>query len=203
MKIVIATNNKDKFREIIYIFSPENIGVDLVFGGTYGFDPPEESGRTFFENARIKAEFFCKNTSLPSLADDSGLEVEFLNGAPGIFSSRYAGPGCSYSDNNRKLLAQLKDVPDSQRKARFVCVAVLVLPDGRVFSAEGTVEGKVTMTPRGVGGFGYDPIFELPDGRTMAELSTDEKNRISHRSKAFSKMREIIKHLIDEPDNQQ
>lgn len=198
MQIILATNNRHKFDEISKIFT---IGVDLIWGGITKIKPPEETGQTFFENARIKAEYFSRNTSLPALADDSGLEVEILNGAPGIFSARYAGPGCSYDDNNRKLLKELENIPDEQRGAKFVCVAVLAFPDGRIFSTEGVITGKIARRPRGTGGFGYDPIFELPDGRTMAELSQEEKNKISHRGKAFRKMQEIIRKII-EVDNQ-
>ena len=198
-RIVIGTANRHKFAEIEKILCPEDIGVELFFGGDLVSESPLETGTDFLENALIKARFYCEHTEIPTIADDSGLMVEALQGAPGVFSARYAGQNCSYDDNNRKLLRQLERIPPDRRKAKFVCVAVLYLPDGRDFVATGTLEGKIATAPRGNGGFGYDPIFELPDGRTVAEISAVEKNQISHRAKAFMQMRGIISILFGMP----
>jgi XTP/dITP diphosphohydrolase len=191
-KIVIGTGNRHKFAEIADILMPAQIGVELLLGGDLVDRTPDETGKDFYENALLKARYYCEKTGYASIADDSGLMVEALDGAPGLFSARYSGEVCTYSDNNRKLLTQLADVPAEKRAAKFICTAILYLPDGRSFSAVGIIEGKIAFTPRGAGGFGYDPIFELPDGRTIAELPDGEKSRISHRAKAFSQMREIM-----------
>ncbi len=196
MRIVIGTANRDKFREIERILRPADLGVELLFGGELSSQKPDETGKTFYENALIKAKFYSQLSGLPAVADDSGLVVYALDGAPGVFSSRYAGEGCTYEDNNRKLLRELIGVPAEQRGAKFVCTAVLYVPEDGDFVATGVLEGRIADAPRGVGGFGYDPVFQLPDGRTVAELSPEEKNRISHRAKAFSQMREIIKSIL-------
>ena len=195
-EVVLATSNKHKFFEIKNILLPEELGIELVFGGELIDSAPAETGSTFFENALIKARFYGQKTNMPSLADDSGLVVPALGGKPGIMSARFAGEGCTYEDNNRKLLEMMESLPDEVREAKFVCVAVLWLPCGEVFSTKGELHGKITREPRGTGGFGYDPVFELPDGRTVAELSSQEKNAISHRAKAFKKMRKLIIELI-------
>ena len=195
-EVILATSNKHKFFEIKNILLPEELGIELIFGGELVDGAPAETGSTFFENALIKARFYGQKTNMPSLADDSGLVVPALGGKPGIMSARFAGEGCTYEDNNRKLLKMMESLPDEMRGAKFVCVAVLWLPGGEVFSTKGELHGKITREPRGTGGFGYDPVFELPDGRTVAELSSQEKNAISHRAKAFKKMRKLIIELI-------
>jgi len=195
-KVILATSNKHKFFEIKNILLPEELGIELIFGGELVDSAPPETGSTFFENALIKARFYGQKTNMPSLADDSGLVVPALGGKPGIMSARFAGEGCTYEDNNRKLLKMMESLPDEMRGAKFVCVAVLWLPYGEVFSTKGELHGKITREPRGTGGFGYDPVFKLPDGRTVAELSPQEKNAISHRAKAFKKMRKLIIELI-------
>jgi len=195
-KVILATSNKHKFFEIKNILLPEELGIELIFGGELVDSAPPETGSTFFENALIKARFYGQKTNMPSLADDSGLVVPALGGKPGIMSARFAGEGCTYEDNNRKLLKMMESLPDEMRGAKFVCVAVLWLPYGEVFSTKGELHGKITREPRGTGGFGYDPVFELPDGRTVAELSSQEKNAISHRAKAFEKMRKLIIEII-------
>ena len=195
-KVILATSNKHKFFEIKNILLPEELGIELIFGGELVDSAPPETGSTFFENALIKARFYGQKTNMPSLADDSGLVVPALGGKPGIMSARFAGEGCTYEDNNRKLLKMMESLPDEMRGAKFVCVAVLWLPYGEVFSTKGELHGKITREPRGTGGFGYDPVFELPDGRTVAELAPQEKNAISHRAKAFKKMRKLIIELI-------
>ena len=149
-----------------------------------------EDGDTFFENAMKKARTVAEVTGLMALADDSGLEVDALNGAPGVRSARFAGPEASDADNNRKLLRELRDVPDGKRSSRFRCVMVLYHPSGRWISAEGSCEGMITQKPRGNSGFGYDPIFFVPEmGKTMAQIGPEEKNRISHRGGALRELK--------------
>lgn len=154
---------------------------------------PEETGATFEENALIKALYYRNAFNMPCIADDSGLEVDALKGAPGVFSARYAGPGCTYDDNNRKLLTALLNVPDHARTARFVCCAAFADTDASIYIVRGTVEGWIAFTPAGDNGFGYDPIF-IPDGenRTFAEFSASEKHSISHRGRAFRRFREYL-----------
>ncbi len=192
LKIVIGTANKHKFEEIEKILRPSELNVELIFGGDIVPKKPDETGKDFYENALLKAKYYSQRSGLPALSDDSGLMVDVLNGAPGIFSARYAGEKCNYDDNNRKLLTMLDNIPENNRTAKFVCTAVLYLPDSRNFVATGVLEGKIAKIPRGTGGFGYDPVFELPDGRTVAEIPQEFKNQISHRAKAFLQMRGII-----------
>ncbi len=156
----------------------------------------EETGTTFWENAILKAQTYAARTGLPALADDSGLMVDALGGAPGVYSARYAPTPAARIE---KLLAALTDVPDAQRTAHFVCVVALATPDGRLIAAEGRVEGKITFAPRGSGGFGYDPIFELPNGQTMAELSAEVKNTLSHRGRALERLRPLAAALAALP----
>ena len=152
----------------------------------------EETGTSFEENAFLKARTIAKITGLPSVADDTGLEVDALGGAPGIFSARYAGESCTYEDNVKKLLSELSGIATDRRTARFITVAVYVDKETEL-SAEGVVEGVITEKPEGFGGFGYDPVFSVLDmKKTYAELSDEEKNRVSHRGKAI---RSLIKKL--------
>jgi len=137
----------------------------------------------------------CEFSGHPAIADDTGLYVSALDGAPGIYAARFAGEDVTYEDNYRKLLREMENVPEGDRTAYFATIAALVLPDGREFVAEGRLNGRITRQPRGEGGFGYDPVFELPDGRTLAQIDAGEKNRISHRAEAFRKMRNIIENL--------
>lgn len=190
--IVLATKNDGKIKEIKHALS-----VDFVNWLTYkdfkDWPGLDESGETFKANARTKATGVAKYLATPALADDSGLEVDALNGQPGIMSSRFAGSEADDSKNNAKLLDMLKDTPYEQRKARFRCVLALVLPDGREFYAEGVAKGHIAFELSGSEGFGYDPIF-IPEGyqNTMAGLPLDEKNRISHRGRALAQMKEIL-----------
>ncbi len=183
-KVVLASNNAGKLQEFRSILA----GVlDIIALQDLGLKAdPEETGQSFEENARIKAEYTCRISGLPALADDSGLEVDALGGAPGIYSARYA-PG-SDADRVEKLLRDMNG--ELQRRARFVSVVALVWPDGRAVTARGTCEGRITVQPEGSGGFGYDPVF-LPEGfdRTFAQLSEEEKNHISHRGKAVALLR--------------
>jgi len=155
---------------------------------------PAESGDTYADNAIIKARFYARATGICALADDSGLEVEALDGAPGVFSARYAGAGASDADRRTLLLSELARVPIDKRKARFVCVVAIATPDERVLkTSEGTCTGRIIFEPRGEGGFGYDPLF-VPDGfdQTFAELPDAVKNRLSHRARALLKTRELL-----------
>jgi XTP/dITP diphosphohydrolase len=156
----------------------------------------EETGKTYAENALIKAQTAAYHTGTWALADDSGLEVDALGGQPGIFSARYAGPESTYADNTRKLLEELKGVPDGKRTARFVCSIALVSNNNRAYFTEGRVEGRIINESKGQNGFGYDPVFLLPGpGLTMAQLPPEEKNKISHRTLALNKMAPLIKSL--------
>ena len=158
----------------------------------------EESGETFEENARIKAQAYARASGLVSLADDSGLEVDALGGAPGVHSARYAGPAATDSDRYRKLLDALTRIPEGQRSARFRCVVAIALPDGAIYTADGSCEGEIGFTPRGEHGFGYDPVFVVQGhaGRTMAELSPDVKNKISHRARALAAIQPVLRKLL-------
>lgn len=183
--VVIATHNKHKFREIRRILRLPWPIKSLDEFPAYGV---RETGKTLEANALLKARAAVRRTGLPSLSDDTGLEVKALNGAPGVYSARYAGYGCSYEDNNRKLLRAMKGLPLSKRGALFRCVVALALPDGKHRFFEGRCPGRITAEIRGARGFGYDPVFEVKGaGKTFAEMSLGEKNRISHRFKAFAK----------------
>jgi XTP/dITP diphosphohydrolase len=191
-KLLLATNNKGKVRE--YQSLLKGIPYEIVTPVEQGIATEvDESGGSFEENARIKATILAKESGLLSLADDSGLEVDALGGEPGPFSRRHAGEGASDADRIDYLLARLKDVPEEKRTARFRCVIAIATPDGKVEFCSGECRGIITTTPRGDNGFGYDPIFYLPEpGKTMAELPPEEKNRISHRARAATKARELL-----------
>lgn len=183
VKIVAATNNLHKLREFKEILAP--LGYQVLSLKDAGISVEiEETGATFEENSRIKAKEILKLTGLPSLADDSGLEVDALNGEPGVFSARY----CEGSDEDRVdfLLNKMKQIEEKDRTARFVSVITLCFPDGDTIIARGTCEGKITFEPKGKNGFGYDPVFYVEQyHKTFAELTADEKNRISHRGNAL------------------
>ena len=185
MRLLLASGNRKKSAEVVAILR-EAAGGDLevlTLADFPGLESPEETGATFVENARIKARAGAAGSGLPTLGEDSGLAVDALGGAPGVYSARYAEGG----DRARweKLLREMAGVPAGERGARDVAAAVLALPDGREVIAEGTCEGRIADAARGEGGFGYDPVFLLPDGRTMAELSAAEKDAISHRGRAL------------------
>lgn len=196
-KIVFATANEGKVKEIKEIL--KDFPIEVVSMKEMGITADiEENGTTFEENSLIKARALAKLTGLPALADDSGLEVDYLNGEPGIYSARYLGRDTDYDYKNNYIINKLSDAQDKERSARFVCVISLVLPDGREFVERGVVEGLIGYEQRGENGFGYDPIFYLPEyGKTSAELSPDEKNKISHRGKALSAMKKLIMNLVD------
>ena len=194
-KIVFATTNAGKIKEIKEILADFDVEVVSMKEMNITTDV-EENGATFEENSLIKARVISKLTGLPALADDSGLEVDYLNGEPGIYSARYLGRDTDYDYKNNYIIDKLKDAKDEERSARFVCVISLVLPDGREFVKKGVMEGRIGYEIKGENGFGYDPIFYLPEyGKTSAEISAKEKNKISHRGKALSAMKEVITNL--------
>ena len=179
MKFIIATHNKKKLAEMERILNP--IGIEV---STAQLQEVDETGTTFAENAYLKANVACKETGLPAIADDSGLAVDALNGAPGIYSARYAGEHATDLQKMEKLLYELKDVPKEKRTARFVCSICCVFPNGDYITEEGTCEGTIAFELTGDGGFGYDPIF-LVGEQSFGQLSDEEKDRISHRGKAL------------------
>lgn len=188
-KILLATANRGKIKEIKHIL--EGLDLDIVTLDDYpGLSLPPEEGSTFRENALIKARGAALKTGVAVLADDSGLEVDFLGGRPGIRSARYAGTGASDKENWLKLLKELEGVPEEKRRARFRCAVALVWPDGGEEVFEGSFEGVILGEPRGGHGFGYDPVFFIPGmKKTAAELTPDEKNSVSHRAKALEKLK--------------
>ncbi len=185
IKLLVATNNPGKVREYEELLAGRPFQVTFPAAAGLELDVAE-TGDTFEANARLKALAFAQASGLLTLADDSGLEVDALAGAPGVYSARYAGPGAGDADRYGKLLAALEGVPQGQRTARFRCVIALAWPDGRLRLAEGRCEGQIGFGPRGDNGFGYDPVFVVEGygGRTMAELAPEIKNRISHRARA-------------------
>lgn len=188
-KLVVATKNEGKAREVARILA--DLPFEVVSLSDYPDAPDvEETGSTFFENATIKARAYAAFTGELTLADDSGLEVDALDGAPGVFSSRFAP---TTPERNAKLLEMMRDVPDGERSARFRCAIAIAAPDGQVRVSEGTVEGSIAHSEKGTNGFGYDPVFYVPElGKHMAELSPDEKNAISHRGKALAEARSVL-----------
>lgn len=197
-EVVISTRNRHKAGEIAAILP--DIGVKFLTLEDFPSAPEvAEDGRTLEENAVKKAKAAAAASGRWALADDTGLEVECLGGLPGLMSARFAGPGRDYAENNEKLLKELSGVPFGRRKAVFRCVMALASPEGRVIVEQGTLEGFITEAPRGSNGFGYDPLFLVPDGgRTLAEMSSDEKNIISHRHSAVLKMIPHLRGLAEE-----
>lgn len=179
-RLVVASKNPDKIAEIEAVLIPLGLAEEIV----RGLDWPEveEDGDTLAANALLKARAVTTVTGLPVVADDTGLEVKALGGSPGVRTARFAGPDATYGQNVELLLERMEGVAD--RSARFVTVAALVMPDGAEIIAEGAVDGRITQQPRGAGGFGYDPVFEVAD-RTLAEMGEGEKNEISHRARAL------------------
>ncbi len=198
MRIIFATGNKGKLKEINDILKDLNIPiVSLKDAGITS--EPEETGVTFEENAVIKAKYaadMLKCEDAIFMADDSGLEVDALGGEPGVYSARYMGEETPYSIKNKNIIDRLNGIENDKRTARFVCAIAAVLPDGRTIATRGTIEGKIGYEQRGENGFGYDPIFYLPDmSLSTAELSPDEKNKISHRGKALQAMKNKLKEI--------
>lgn len=196
-KIIFATGNEGKMREIRMIL--EDLGMEIFSMKEAGIQADvDENGTTFEENAVIKAKAIARLTQAIVLADDSGLEVDYLNKEPGVYSARYMGEDTSYRIKNQSLIDRLEGVPDEKRTARFVCVIAAALPDGRVLTTRGTIEGIIGYEERGEGGFGYDPIFFLPEyGCSTAELSMEKKNELSHRGKALRAMKEELKKALE------
>jgi len=195
LEIVLATRNSDKIREIKKIINNAN-AIFLSLDDFPGCPEVVEDGQTLEANARKKALVVSQYTKKLSLAEDTGLEVEALGGAPGIHSARFAGDNVRYEDNNKKLLKLMEKLPVEERRAKFRCVAALARPDGTVITCEGVCEGIIAFEMKGESGFGYDPLFLLPEyGKTFAELGEDIKNRISHRAQALTKIKKIIDKL--------
>ena len=186
MKYVMATHNPNKLLELQRILEPLHIEVT-----TADLQEVEETGTTFAENAFLKAQAACEQTGLPAVADDSGLAVDALDGAPGVYSARYAGPDATDAERMKKLLGELQNVPMEQRTARFVSAICVVYPGGERLDVEGVCEGRVAFEPRGCDGFGYDPIF-LVGEKTYAELSPAEKDAISHRGRALRELAALL-----------
>ena len=192
MQLLAATNNKGKLREYKRMLEP--LGFEILSLSDLSLQAdPEETGSSFAENARIKAEYVCALSGLPALADDSGLCVDALDGAPGIYSARYSGG--SDADNNQKLLQELKDVPMEKRTARFVCAICCAWPDGSFTETEGVCEGKIDFAPVGEEGFGYDPLFLSDEVGSFGLASPEEKDAVSHRGAA---LRELVARLKEE-----
>lgn len=210
-RVVLATNNAKKLAELRRVLAETGLELEVLGLGDFETYPePVEDGRTFDDNALIKARAAVQHTGLPALADDSGLEVDVLNRMPGVRSSRWAGPAGDDAANLRLVLDQIDDVADAERTGRFVCSMALVLPDlvmdptgrtpGQAFLQRGEVEGRIVRAPRGENGFGYDPIFQpLGEQRTTAEMSPAEKDAISHRGRAVRAMASFIKGLREHP----
>lgn len=196
MTLVIATGNRDKQQELVALLNSLNIEL-LPVDRWPGFVAPAETGRTLEENALIKALAAARHTCLPAIADDTGLEVEALDGRPGVYAARFAGEGATYADNRRKLLAEMRGVPEEQRTATFKTTAAICFPAGECRTVEGVCVGRITLEERGDGGFGYDSVFLVPAlGSTFAEMTATQKNAVSHRSAALAKMRGLIAELI-------
>ena len=191
MRVALASNNANKLREMKAILSP--LGWEILNMKELGIHvDPEENGLTFEENSKIKAVAVMEVSGLPAIADDSGVEVDALNGEPGVFSARYGGDACQDDKaRNRFLIKNMESVPEGQRTGRFVSVITMAMPDGNIISARGELEGEILREEVGDGGFGYDPLFYIPtEGCTMAQLSAQRKNEISHRAVA-------LKHFVE------
>lgn len=197
MIFIAATHNENKIKEFDRILKP--LGISVVSADECGMKLPEvkETGKTFAENAELKAKSACEATGRPCLADDSGLMVDALGGRPGVYSARYAGEGATDEEKIEKLIIELKDTPDGERTAHFVCAICCCFPDGSKVEVEGKCDGSIGFAPRGNNGFGYDPIFFTEDNKTFAELSSNQKDAMSHRGNALrllsDKLRDKLK----------
>jgi len=201
VKILVATRNPGKRREYADLLADLDTGgepVDWLMLEDVGIDTEvEETGETFEANAVLKATTYAVESGLLTLADDSGLAVDALGGAPGVYSARFAGPGASDRDRYQKLLRELEGIPPQDRSARFVCVVAIATPEGEVFSAEGDIKGQIEFEPKGSNGFGYDPVFHIPGLRmTMAQLDSATKNKISHRAVALGNIKPTLQQVI-------
>ncbi len=192
MKVIIATKNEGKVREFRKLLLP--LGFEPVSMTEAGVEADiTEDGETFEENAHIKAKAVRELTGSPVIADDSGLEVEFLGGAPGIYSARYAGENATDEQRNQKLLEEMQGAELPLRNARFVCAIYFILDDKREYCVTGVLDGYIGEEPKGEHGFGYDPVFMIDDDTSLAQVGEDEKNKISHRARAMEKLAEVIK----------
>lgn len=191
MKFIIATNNPKKLIELERILKP--LGIDAVSAKEAGvvLDDVEETGTTFAENAFLKADAAYKKTGMPSVADDSGLSVDALNGRPGVYSARYAGENATDKDRYTKLLGEMKDIPEDERTAHFTSAICCILSDGSKIEVEGRCDGRIAFEASGDGGFGYDPVF-LYGERSYAQLTAEEKDKVSHRGKSLRKLQEEL-----------
>ncbi|SFM06396.1 XTP/dITP diphosphohydrolase [Gracilibacillus orientalis] len=195
-ELIIATKNKGKMKDFRVLFEPLGIKISSLLDLSEPIDDIEETGTTFEENAAIKAEAICEKFNIPVIADDSGIEIDALNGAPGVYSARYAGEDKDDKTNLEKVLTEMQDVPQAERTGRFVCVLAIAQPGQQTIFKRGECEGTIGYQAIGKNGFGYDPIF-YPTGsaKTMAEITPDEKNQISHRKKALDKIENWVKQL--------
>ncbi|HLU37038.1 MAG TPA: XTP/dITP diphosphatase [Thermomicrobiales bacterium] len=194
--VVLASGNPGKLEELRSLLGSS---VKVVSAAYMGATLPEETGTTFEENAILKARAVAEQTGLVALADDSGLEVDALGGAPGVYSARYAGIPSDDARNNQKLLAALNGVEEADRTARFRCAIAIAFTPADIRTTKGTCEGQIAFEPRGSGGFGYDPLFVLSSGKTMAELDAGEKNEISHRGQAMRAAAKLLRERVGHP----
>jgi XTP/dITP diphosphohydrolase len=192
MRLLIATTNRHKVAEITRLLT--GVPVELVTLDEWpSLDAPAETGRTFEENARAKAEYYARATGVLTVAEDSGLEIDALDGDPGVESARYGGADTSYPDKFALIYRALQAAGETESTARFVCALALASPERRLFETRGTIEGRIAAQPAGTGGFGYDPIFFYPPyGRTLAEATAEEKSAVSHRGHAFRALRRFL-----------
>ncbi len=197
MQYIIATHNRKKLKELSRILVP--LGIDAVTDRDLGIETTEveETGATFEENAYLKAASACKESGLPAVADDSGLCVDALDGAPGLYSARYAGEGADDATKIQKLLDALKDVPKEERTARFVSCICCVFPDGQTLTVRGECEGEIAFAPEGEGGFGYDPVF-LHEGKSFAVMTAEEKDAVSHRGNSLRAFSKVLAAYLDQ-----
>jgi len=202
MKLVVATRNKGKIAEIKKLLSDLPEVKLLSLFDLKGLSEIAETGKTFTENAIIKAKEIASLTGYWTLADDSGLEVDYLQGAPGVYSARFSGEKATDAQNNAKLLSLLKNVPWEKRQAKFVCVIAICNPQGQCYTLEGEYKGYIALEPKGTHGFGYDPVFFVPAyGKTMAELEPEIKNQISHRAMALKQLKLLLKQMLKKSSN--
>ncbi len=196
MRVVFATSNMNKLKEVRDILADSGIEVLSLKDVGVSMDSVEETGSSFEENAIIKAKYVSEKTGLTALADDSGLEVDYINKEPGIYSARYMGEDTSYDIKNASIIERLKDAKADERSARFVCAIAAVFPDGKVLTSKGTLAGDIAYEPMGENGFGYEPLLFIPElNKTSAQLSPAEKNAISHRGKALRDMKELLDNI--------
>lgn len=198
---VIASNNPKKVNELNRILNPMGITAKTAKEMGVSLDDVEETGTTFVENARLKARAAFERTKLPCIADDSGLMVDALNGAPGVYSARYSGENATDSANNEKLLSELSQVQPARRTAKFVCVICCILENGKEIIAHGECIGTIATKPRGNDGFGYDPLFIVKGGKSFAQLSPEEKDKISHRGNAIRILKQQLSKEITQEEN--